>query len=316
MTEKNRWIWFKVNNKHTKTTSWQCSDVGIFNYELLSLFKCHCWFWSWFCPSPFLLPVYNLKLQHRCVVKCINVLSFYRISCLYLGTACCWVRQHVKDDKPMEFNYSEKQRGTVISPSSIFLRLDFFQKSFLKNIFIHQGLHQPHFTYFASNLFILEELLNLNFMRILKMLSRQEKYHKKVIKDIWYMNQVLFFLLKFIGAMPDHLLQERFYVGIGICILIPSRHLLILSQQRKHHKILWYMFKVDNKDTRTMSMTSPWCIFSQVWTNFCLNNVFMFLLLTLDKSGENPGSNHFQLTNILKCARTSEETIVCKCINT
>ena len=179
MTEKNRWIWFKVNNKHTKTTSWQCSDVGIFNYELLSLFKCHCWFWSWFCPSPFLLPVYNLKLQHRCVVKCINVLSFYHISCLYLGTACCWVRQHVKDDKPMEFNYSEKQRGTVISPSSIFLRLDFFQKSFLKNTFIHHGLHQPYFTYFAGNLFILEELLNLNFMRILKMLSRQEKYHKK-----------------------------------------------------------------------------------------------------------------------------------------
>ena len=35
------------------------------------------------------------------------------------------------------------------------------------------------------------------------MLSRQEKYHKKVIKDIWYMNQVLFFLLKFIGAMAN-----------------------------------------------------------------------------------------------------------------
>ena len=84
----------------------------------------------------------------------------------------------------MEFNYSEKQRGTVISPSSIFLRLDFFQKGFLKNTFIHHGLHQPYFTYFAGNLFILEELLNLNFMRILKMLSRQEKYHKKVIKDI------------------------------------------------------------------------------------------------------------------------------------
>ena len=36
----------------------------------------------------------------------------------------------------------------------------------------------------------------------------------------------------------------------------PSQHLLVQSQQWKHQKNVRNLFKVDNKDTRTTSMTS------------------------------------------------------------
>ena len=47
-----------------------------------------------------------------------------------------------------------------------------------------------------------------------------------------------------------------------------SRHLLIQSQLWKHQKNVWNMFKVNNKDTRTTSLKSFWCLYCQLWTNF------------------------------------------------
>ena len=41
----------------------------------------------------------------------------------------------------------------------------------------------------------------------------------------------------------------------------PSKHLAVQSQQQKHWKKLWNIFKVNIKDIRTTSMTSFWCLY-------------------------------------------------------
>ena len=49
---------------------------------------------------------------------------------------------------------------------------------------------------------------------------------------------------------------------------LPSRALLVQSQQWKHQSNVWKLFKVNNKDTRTTSMTSFWCLYRQLWKDF------------------------------------------------
>ena len=41
----------------------------------------------------------------------------------------------------------------------------------------------------------------------------------------------------------------------------PSRYLLVRSQQCKNYNNMWNLFKVSNKDTRTTSLTSLWCLY-------------------------------------------------------
>ena len=44
---------------------------------------------------------------------------------------------------------------------------------------------------------------------------------------------------------------------------------------------MWNLFKANNKDTRTVSMSSVWCLYCQLWTYFKISfNVF---LLTLNR---------------------------------
>ena len=45
-----------------------------------------------------------------------------------------------------------------------------------------------------------------------------------------------------------------------------SRH-FFQSQQWKHQNNEWNVFKVNNKDTRTTSLTSFWCLYCWLWTN-------------------------------------------------
>ena len=57
----------------------------------------------------------------------------------------------------------------------------------------------------------------------------------------------------------------------------PKRHLLVQSQQWNHQKNNWNLFKIKNTDTRTMSMTSFWCLYCQLWTDFThCSDIFIF----------------------------------------
>ena len=47
-----------------------------------------------------------------------------------------------------------------------------------------------------------------------------------------------------------------------------SQHLLVQNQQWKHQTNVWKMFKVNNKDTRTILLASLRCLYCQLWTNF------------------------------------------------
>ena len=51
------------------------------------------------------------------------------------------------------------------------------------------------------------------------------------------------------------------------CLLL-SQHLLVQSQQWKRHNNMWNLFKVNNKDIRTTSLTSFWRLYSDLWTDF------------------------------------------------
>ena len=46
-----------------------------------------------------------------------------------------------------------------------------------------------------------------------------------------------------------------------LALIFPSRHLFVQNQQYKHQSNVSNMFKVNNKDTRTISMTSFWCLY-------------------------------------------------------
>ena len=46
-----------------------------------------------------------------------------------------------------------------------------------------------------------------------------------------------------------------------LALIFPSRHLFVQNQQYKHQSNVSNMFKVNNKDTRAISMTSFWCLY-------------------------------------------------------
>ena len=50
--------------------------------------------------------------------------------------------------------------------------------------------------------------------------------------------------------------------------MIPSWHLLVQSQQRKHQNNAWNMFNVDNKDIRMISLILFWYLYHWLWTDF------------------------------------------------
>ena len=50
--------------------------------------------------------------------------------------------------------------------------------------------------------------------------------------------------------------------------VLPSRHLLVQSQQWKHQNNVWNLFKVNDKDFRIKSMMSLWCIYYQIFKDF------------------------------------------------
>ena len=51
-------------------------------------------------------------------------------------------------------------------------------------------------------------------------------------------------------------------------VLVPSRYLLVESQQWKHENNLWNLFKAINKDTRMILLTSFWFLYCYIWTDF------------------------------------------------
>ena len=50
--------------------------------------------------------------------------------------------------------------------------------------------------------------------------------------------------------------------------VLSRQHLLVQIQEWKQQKNVWNMFKVNTKDTRTTSMTSFWCLYWQLRTDF------------------------------------------------
>ena len=62
-------------------------------------------------------------------------------------------------------------------------------------------------------------------------------------------------------------LWEELHVKL-IHSALPNLHLLIESPPRKHQNNAWNLFKVKNKDTRTKSLASFWCLYCKLWTYF------------------------------------------------
>ena len=81
-------------------------------------------------------------------------------------------------------------------------------------------------------------------------------------------------------------------------LAIPNRYLLVQSQQWKHQKSVWNMFKVNNKETRTTYMKpsgtfivsfehishSFLCFHSWVWTSKCRFEWIIFSMKCLDRN--------------------------------
>ena len=50
--------------------------------------------------------------------------------------------------------------------------------------------------------------------------------------------------------------------------LLPSRYLIVQSQQLNLQGNVWNLFKVNNKLNRVMPITSFWCLYCYLWTYF------------------------------------------------
>ena len=50
--------------------------------------------------------------------------------------------------------------------------------------------------------------------------------------------------------------------------MYPNEHLLVQSQQQKHQKKMYNMFRVNTRDTRTTSIISFWCPYCQLLAYF------------------------------------------------
>ena len=66
-----------------------------------------------------------------------------------------------------------------------------------------------------------------------------------------------------IQIMRWHLQQSSI-----ILMIIPNRHCLVQNKQWKYQNNVWNPFKVNNKNTRTTAVTSFWCCYCQLWTDF------------------------------------------------
>ena len=64
-------------------------------------------------------------------------------------------------------------------------------------------------------------------------------------------------------ANVNALVQNKFYSTIHLL----SQHLRAQSHQWKHQLSVWNLLKVNNKDTRLMSLTSFWCPHCQLQTH-------------------------------------------------
>ena len=64
-------------------------------------------------------------------------------------------------------------------------------------------------------------------------------------------------------------------------------YLLVQSQQWKHQNNMWNLFKVNNKDTRTTSLTLlftlnrfhilHWCFYCWIWTGSCWLRIYLHI---------------------------------------
>ena len=50
---------------------------------------------------------------------------------------------------------------------------------------------------------------------------------------------------------------------------LASRYLRVQSQQQKYLKHVWNLFNANNKDTKTMSLTSFWFLLPLNWFHIC-----------------------------------------------
>ena len=71
--------------------------------------------------------------------------------------------------------------------------------------------------------------------------------------------------LVIVPAIREKLEKQHFK---GIFLLVPSRYLLVQTQQLILQNKVWNLFKINNKDTRTTLMTSFWCRACQLWMYF------------------------------------------------
>ena len=76
---------------------------------------------------------------------------------------------------------------------------------------------------------------------------------------------MLKYSVKTVELEVDLVLHEWLSTGINS---LPTKYLRVQSQQWKHQNNKRNMFKVNNRDTRMISLTSSWCRYCQFWTKF------------------------------------------------
>ena len=91
--------------------------------------------------------------------------------------------------------------------------------------------------------------------------------------SVWRQHENSFFMST--AAWQNHILRvsqfKLIWVSIPLYINVlryPNIHLLVQSQRWEHQENVWNLFKVNNKDTRTTSMTSFWCLYDWFCTDF------------------------------------------------
>ena len=89
-------------------------------------------------------------------------------------------------------------------------------------------------------------------------------------------------------------------------------HLLVQSQQWKHQKNVWNLFKVNNKDNSLTSMAWFWCLYCQLWIGF--TNVSCVFIVDFEQV--NAGLFTVNLksmrSNIILFFRNSSLEVFCK----
>ena len=78
--------------------------------------------------------------------------------------------------------------------------------------------------------------------------------------------------------------------------ILPIPVLLVWSQKWKHWRNEWNMFKVNKKGTKTTSMTSFWCLYCWLWTNFA--NCFGVSITDFEQLNADWAQNFTNLLNL------------------